>query len=226
MADATTKKEEPWVVYYYAGFSGRGHAIEALLAYAGQKYVLKGKDDMIKDSKGTCFAPAAIGRGGRVISQLAASLQFLGGELGYSPPVSKTSEGLKCALDIADVWSEMYAKRKSAQSWAEVDAWIGSRFKTWLNCLTKSIEAFGDDGPYFFGGKRPTYVDFSLYNMLRNFEVCYGVARLKKVAELAPKVAGVYETLHTSKELETFIKTERPILYASVLSTGKMPFNS
>ena len=217
---------EPWVVYYYAGFSGRGHAIEAMLAYAGEKYVLKGKADLIKDSKGTCFAPAAVGRGGKVISQLAASLQFIGAELGYSPPYSKTYEGLKTALDIADVWSEMYAKRKGAKSWAEVDEWIEGRLNNWLTCLTNSINAFGDDGPFIFGGKRPSYVDFQMYNVLRNFDGLFGAKRLKRVGELAPKVVRVYEALHTSKELATFIKTERPILYASVSADGKMPFNS
>merc|ERR1711971_17131 len=215
---------DPWVVYYYAAFSGRGHALEAMLTYAGEKYVLKGKDAMVKDSKGTCFAPAAIGRGDRVISQLAASLLFLGEELGFSPPASKAVEGLKCALDLADVWSEMYGKRKSAQSWDEIDAWIEDRMTKWLKCLTNSIELFGGEGPYFFG-KRITYVDFSCYNVLRNFEVAYGAARLKRVAQIAPKVGQIYDLIHSSKQLETFVKTERPILYASVMHDGKMPFN-
>merc|ERR550539_2074835 len=217
---------EPWVVYYYTGFSGRGHAIEALLAYAGEKYVLKGRDAMAADSKGTCFAPAAVGRGGKIISQLPVSLQFLGGELGLSPPVSLQYEALKCALDIADVWAEIYAKRKNAKSWAEVDAFVGSRLKNWLTCLAKSMQVFGDGkGPFFFG-KKPTYVDFSLYNMLRNFEGMYGLERLKRLSVIAPNVIGVYEAIHTSKQLETFVKTERPILYASVMHDGKMPFNS
>jgi len=214
---------DPWVVYYYAPFSGRGHAIEALLAYAGEKYVLKGKDAMIKDSKGTCFAPAAVGRGGRIISQLAASMQFLGAELGYSPPASKAAEGLKCALDVADIWSEMYNGRKKFQSWAEADAFVQGRLKKWFACLTSSIQVFGGEGPFFFG-KKPTYVDFSLYNMLRNFEACYGPDRMKVVAGYAPAVMRIYTTLHTSKQLATFIKEERPVLYSSVLHTGKMPF--
>jgi len=215
----------PWVVYYYAAFSGRGHAIEALLAYAGEKYVIKGKDEMLKDSNGTCFAPAAVGRGGRIISQLAASMQFLGAELGYSPPASKAAEGLKCALDIADVWSEMYNKRKALKSWAEADEFIQTRLKRWFACLSNSIKVFGGEGPFFFG-KKITYVDFSLYNLLRNFEVIYGPDRTKVVAGYAPAVFRIYKEIHTSKQLATFIKTERPILYPSVLHDGKMPFNA
>merc|ERR1712187_293862 len=190
------------------------------------KYVLKGRDEMAKDSKGTCFAPAAVGRGGKIISQLPVSLQFLGGELGMGPPVSLQYEALKCALDIADIWSEIYAKRKDAKSWAEVDEFVVTRLKKWLECLAHSMQVFGDGkGPFFFG-KKPTYVDFSLYNMLRNFEGMYGQKRLKQLSAFAPNVIGVYEALHTSKQLETFVKTERPILYASVMHDGKMPLNS
>merc|ERR1712203_615629 len=125
------------------------------------------------------------------------------------------AEGLKCALDVADIWSEMYNARKKFQSWAEADAFVQGRLKQWFACLTSSIEFFGGEGPFFFG-KKPTYVDFSLYNMLRNFEAMYGLGRLKRLSAIAPNVIGVYEALHTSKQLETFVKTERPILYASV----------
>merc|ERR1712032_189142 len=177
---------------------------------------------------GTAMAHAshpAVGRGDKIISQLVASLQFLGAELGYLPPASQASEGLKCALDLADVWAEMYGKRKDAKSWDEVDAWISSRLSNWLKCLTKSIEAFGAGGPYFFG-KRITYVDFSCYNVLRNFEALFGAARLLQVSKLAPKLGQIYQLIHKSKQLETFVKTERPLLYASVMHDGKMPFSS
>merc|ERR1712037_699662 len=115
-------------------------------------------------------------------------------------------------------WSEMYANRKAIKSLAEADAFIDGRLKKWLDCLTKSVEVFGAEGPFFFG--KISYVDFSLYNMLRNFEVMFGPDKLKKVGQIAPKILAIYTAIHTSKQLEEFVKTERPVIYASVLHTA------
>lgn len=216
------KSDGPFEVYYYEAFSGRGHALEAMLAHAGKKYVLKGKAEMIEDSKGTCFAPAAIRVGDRVFAQLPCAMRFLGDQLGgnYMVPEEFDHDALKISLDIADVWSEMYSKRRGFKSWDEADEFVASRLTQWFTCLEKSTSKYSGEGPYFFGSY-PTWVDFQFYNLARLLESCYGPDRIAVLEKVAPKTFGVFRSLHSDEKLASFLKTERPTIYPSARYTAK-----
>lgn len=73
--------------------------------------------------------------GKRVLSQTPVLCAFLGKELGSVPPPELEFEGLKLALDIADVWSEAYGHRKKIKTAAEADECVACTTHTTLSLM-------------------------------------------------------------------------------------------
>ena len=67
-------------------------------------------------------------------------------------------------MDIAEVWSEAYGKRRGAPSWAAVEDFISGRLLKWFGVMEATAQKHGK-GSWVIGSV-PTYVDFLLCNLI------------------------------------------------------------
>jgi len=206
-------------VYYHQGFNGRSQPLEMMLVATKADWVRKPWAEL---QDPTCFAAPAVAHDqtGKVVSQTTAAAQWLGTELMFSPPTGLRAEGLKMALDIADLWSEAYGIRKSAKSWEEIDAALGGRIKKFFMVLEACATKYGKG---YMVGDKPTYVDFCLLNVLITCEFMFGKERMVTVLADTPKVAAACAGVLALPGVEE-CKNGCCVLYPSIAAAGKMPF--
>ena len=210
-----------FTVYYHEGFSGRAQPLEMMLAATKQTWK-RAPFSSLEDP--TVFACPAVGhdQSGKVVSQTAAAAQWLGDVLFLAPPTSLKPEAMKVALDLADIWSEIYGKRRDAKTWGDIEAFLGGRLAKWFAVLEACVAKWGNG--FVFGGK-PTYVDFLLLNVVTTSEFLVGKARMAPLLGASPKVAAVVSATLALPGVKE-CKESLPELYGSVAEGGKMPFRS
>ena len=221
MAALTTQ----FVVYYHGGFSGRAQPADLMLEDAGVPWRRGSKQECF-DQTGCVFAMPAVGKGARIVGQTTAACAFLGSEIGYAPAAGFEFDALKIACDVADIWSEGYAKRKSRDPELAL-RWLTERFVRFVQVIEATRNAaaqragVADPWPYLLGAA-PCYADFLWLNAVLVLEFMYGPKRTAKVlaAAGAPGVVGATAAMRARPKIAAFVASAEPVLYASVAFAG------
>src|SRR5246500_2693295 len=178
-------------LYYWPGIQGRGEYVRLALEEAGADYadVTRGErgmaamTGMMEVGKGTPpFAPPFLKAGKLVIGQTANILLYLGGRHGLAP---KTEAGKlwvhQLQLTITDFVLEIHdthhplgpslyyedqkppAKRRTADFWKE-------RVPKYLGYFEQLLD---DNGGSYVTGRRITYVDLSLFQLVEGLRYAF-----------------------------------------------------
>jgi glutathione S-transferase len=218
-------------LYYWPMIQGRGEYVRLALEEAGASYrdVARGKAGMgamtkMLEAKKDLppFAPPFLKAGNLVIGQTANILFYLGVRHGLAP---KTEAGrLKIndlQLTIADFVMEVHdthhpigvslyyedqkkpAKLRTAEFWNE-------RAPKFLGYFERLLKA---DGGAYITGRKLTYVDLSLFQIVEGLRYAFP-KRMKKFEREIPGLVGLHDRV-----------AERPNINAYLDSDRRIPFN-
>ncbi len=220
-------------LFYWPTIQGRGEFVRLALEEAGASYVdvarqgARGMAQMQKlmDGSGVSyrpFAPPFLRAGRQVIGQTANILLFLGARHGLAPKAEAARLWLhQLQLTVADLVVEAHdthhplgptfyyedqkapAKRRSAAFWDE-------RVPKYLGYFEQVIADAG--GPYVTG-RRVTYVDLSLFQIVEGLRYAFP-KRMRKFERRVPHVVALHDRV-----------AERPAIRAYLASERRIPFN-
>ncbi|KLJ00131.1 glutathione S-transferase [Luteimonas sp. FCS-9] len=218
-------------LYYWNGIQGRGEFVRLALEDAGADYVdvVREQGDAAMDAFLTGraiglrpFAAPFLEAGGQVVAQVAAILHFLGPRLDLVPDdAPRQLQALQLQLTIADLVTEVhdshhpiasaayYEDQKDAAARRAADL-RRHRLPKFLGYFEAVLAQAG--GVHALG--RHSYVDLSLFQLLRGLDYAYPDA----MASLSPTLPGL-------RALEARI-AERPNIAAYLASTRRLPFNT
>ena len=189
-APAAAPDRASWEVFYHSGFLGRAEPAVYMLEASGSPYSIVPRDNC---NDPTVFACPAFrkAKAGKVISQTVAVSRWIGRECGFAPPTDMDPDvDLKLALDLADVWSDMYAARKRFKDVDSQSGYVDGRLAKWMAVLEAQCT-----GP-FFNGASPTYHDFLMVSNENMLEFCFGRLAFQRVMDRHPKLAALYSACH------------------------------
>ncbi len=222
---------EPYKLYYWPTIQGRGEAIRLLLEEAGAPYVdvARGKGGIaemmaILTSPGVApFAPPFIRHGKSLIGQSANVLQWLAprhGLIAQGEPTRLLAHQLQ--LTVADLYFEVHethhpigvslyyedqkpaAKRRSAE-------FVKERIPKFLGYFEKALDA--NDGRHFFG-KRTSYIDLSVFQVVAGLDYAFPKA-MKKLKAKTRALRALHDRV-----------ADRPRIAAYLASERRIPFNT
>jgi glutathione S-transferase len=215
-------------LYYWPSIQGRGEYVRLALEDAGADYVdvarERGTASMmaLMDGKATetpPFAPPFLKAGKMVIGQTANILLYLGARHGLAP---KTEAGRlwvhQLQLTIADLVLEVHdthhplgpslyyeeqrapAKKRSAEFWKE-------RVPKYLGYFEKLIARRG--GTYITG-RRITYVDLSLFQIIAGLRYAFP-KRMQKFEREIPGLVALHDRVAARPNIEAYLASPRRI---------------
>lgn len=218
-------------LYYWPGIQGRGEFVRLALAEADAPYVDVARergmeafrslwhDDGLKTVP---FAPPALKDGRKVIAQTANILAYLGEKHGLAP---KSEVGriwtLQLQLTIADfadnthdthhpLGSSLYYEEQKSEALKRAHEFRKVRLPKFLDWFQTVIERSG--GPYLTG-KRVTYADLSLFQMVAGLSYAFPKAA-KRELKKRPLVAALHDKV-----------AARPRIAAYLNGPHRIPFN-
>ncbi len=222
-------------LYYWPGLQGRGELVRLTLEQAGAAYEDVARKPeaegggagaimrLMKETAGVApFAPPILEHDGLVLAQTAAILDYLGPRVGLAPE----SEGdrhraLQLQLTLADVWSEAhdthhpttnaltYEEQREA-ALARSKAFREARIPKFFGYFERAAAA--RPGPYVFGNA-VSYVDLSLFQMVRGVEYAFPKAAARVLAG-TPALAGLAARVEVLPNVAAYLASPR-----------RLPFN-
>lgn len=219
-------------LYYWPTIQGRGEFVRLALEDAGGAYtdVCRRSDSgvptmmrMMDAKTGTpSFAPPFLKSGKLVIGQTANILFYLGPRHGLAPASETGRLWLhELQLTIADLVAEVHdthhpigvslyyedqkpeAKKRTREFWAE-------RVPKYCGYFERLLAASGGS---FVTGRKLTYVDLSLFQIVDGFRYAFPT-RMAKFESKIPKLAALHDRI-----------AERPNIAAYLASDRRIPFN-
>jgi glutathione S-transferase len=217
-------------LYYWPGIQGRGEYVRLALEDAGADY-----DDVARSGRGMSamsrmmeaggtppFAPPFLKAGRQVIGQTANILLYLGSRHGLAPKAEAGKLWVhQLQLTIMDLVVEVHdthhpigvslyyedqrapAKKRTEEFWNE-------RVPKYLGYFERLVS---DAGGTYTTGRRVTYVDLSLFQIVEGLR--YGFPkRMKKFEREIPKLVELRDRI-----------AERPNIKAYLASDRRIPFN-
>jgi glutathione S-transferase len=218
-------------LYYWPTIQGRGEYIRLALEEAGANYrdvarepggmaamtkLLEAKSDTPP------FAPPFLKAGKLVIGQTANILFYLGGRHGLAPKAEAGQLWLhQLQLTITDLVVEIHdthhplgpslyyedqraaAKKRTAEFWNE-------RVPKYLGYFERILK---DNGGAYVTGRRPTYVDLSLFQIVEGLRYAFP-QRMKAFERKIPGLVALRDRV-----------AERPNIKAYLASERRIPFN-
>ncbi len=220
-------------LHYWPSIQGRGELVRLALEEAGLAYVdvarkPGGMTAMMKYLSGgagrglTPFAPPFLKAGSLVIGQTANILMYLGERHGLAPRSDAGRLGAnQLQLSVADLYVEVHdthhpissglyyedQKREAKRRTAE---FVATRMPKFLGYFEGVLR---DNGGRFMIGRRVSYVDLSMFQIIAGLR--YAFPRATK------KVAGRYKGLHALHDRVA----SRPLVAAYLASSRRVPFN-
>ena len=193
----TAASASAWTVYYHPGFLGRGEPAVYMLEAAGQEYTFQPFDACDDPRVFACPAVRRGGDSGKVVSQTVAVSRWIGTENGFAAAGMDPDLDLKLVLDLADVWSDIYAARKRLQDLGAQAGYLDGRLDRWFAVLEAQCV-----GP-FFTGASPTYHDFLMVSNENMLEFCFGRPAFQRVMDRHPKLSVRYAACHALPGVKT-----------------------
>ncbi len=214
-------------LYYWPSIQGRGEYVRLALEDAGAAY-----DDVARSASGMAamsrmmqqgdappFAPPFLKAGNLVIGQTANILLYLGSRHGLAP---KAEAGKLWAhqlqLTITDFVAEVHdthhpiavslyyedqrapAKKRTEEFWSE-------RVPKYLGYFESLVS---DSGGTFTTGRRATYVDLSLFQIVEGLRYAFP-GRMKQFERKIPKLAELRDRIAARPNIEAYLASDRRI---------------
>ena len=214
-------------LYYWPFIQGRGEYVRLALEEVGASYV-----DVARGSGGTGammrmmgqgatppFAPPFLKAGKLVIGQTANILFYLGSRHGLAP---KTEAGKlwvhQLQLTITDFVLEIHdthhplspslyyedqkgpAKKRTEEFWSE-------RVPKYLGYFEELLK---DNGGSYVTGRRITYVDLSLFQLVEGFRYAFP-KRMKAFEKEIPGLVGLRDRVAARPKIKAYLESERRI---------------
>ncbi|MBR0780787.1 glutathione S-transferase [Bradyrhizobium iriomotense] len=216
-------------LYYWPEIQGRGEYVRLALEEAGAAYVdvargPRGTAAMMKmmEAPGTPpFAPPFLKAGKLVIGQTANILLYLGSRHGLAP---KTEAGRlwvhQLQLTITDLVLEVHdthhplgpslyyedarpaAKKRTAEFWKE-------RVPKYLSYFE---ELLAGNGGTYVTGRRLTYVDLSLFQIVAGLRYAFP-RRMKSFEADIPGLVGLHDRIAARPNIKAYLASERRIAF-------------
>ncbi len=235
MADA---KPERYELYYWPTIQGRGEFIRLALEEAGADYVDVGRlpddegggedtiESVLEDRRRgpRPFALPAIKLGDLVLSQTGAILHWLAPRLNLAPPDEDgRAWALELALTVADIVTEahdahhpigsgLYYEDQRDEARRRAEDVVKHRIPKFLAHFEAAL-AENPDGSDYLIGKRLTYPDLSLFQLVSGLQYAFPRA-MKKLGGDYPLCLALHKRV-----------AARPRIAAYLASPRRIPFN-
>jgi len=214
-------------LYYWPDIQGRGEYVRLALEDAGVDY-----DDVARGSGGVAamtgmmeqgdtppFAPPFLQAGKLVIGQTANILLYLGARHGLAPKAEAGRLWVhQLQLTIADLVLEIHdthhplgpslyyedqkapAKKRSEEFWKE-------RVPKYLGYFESLVS---DSGGTFTTGRRATYVDLSLFQIVEGLRYAFP-KRMQKFEREIPKLVELHDRVAARPNIKAYLASDRRI---------------
>jgi glutathione S-transferase len=216
-------------LYYWPTIQGRGEYVRLALEDAGAEYddVARGPGGMAVMTKMMAagdrppFAPPFLKAGRLVIGQTANILLYLGARHGLAPKAEKGRLWVhQLQLTIADLVLEVHdthhplgsslyyedqrspAKKRTEEFWKQrVPKYLG--YFEWL---------VSDSGGTYTTGRRATYVDLSLFQIVEGLRYAFP-KRMKKFEREIPKLVELHDRVAARPNIKAYLGSDRRIAF-------------
>lgn len=224
-------------LYYWPGIQGRGEFVRLALEDAGAEYrdiaLLPeeqggGVPAMMKfldgpDVARPPFAPPFLKAGRRLIGQTANILLFLGPRLGLVP---RDSGGRlwthQLQLTLADFVVEihdthhpigggLYYEEQKAEAGRRSLEFLAQRLPKYLGYFERVIERNPDGGKWLVG-KRMTYADLSMAQVVASLRYAFPLAS-KKALRACPRLRALDEAVFARPRIKRYVASERRLAF-------------
>jgi glutathione S-transferase len=214
-------------LYYWPSIQGRGEYVRLALEEAGADY-----DDVARGPGGVSamtrmmeagdtppFAPPFLKAGRLVIGQTANILLYLGARHGLAPKAEAGKLWVhQLQLTIADLVLEIHdthhplgpslyyedqrapAKKRTAEFWNE-------RVPKYLGYFERLLS---DSRGAFITGRRATYVDLSLFQIVEGLRYAFP-KRMAKFEREIPKLVDLHDRVAIRPRIEAYLESDRRI---------------
>lgn len=218
-------------LYYWTELQGRGEFVRLALEEAGAKYrdVARERGDglieaLAERTNTPSFAPPILKDGDVIVGQTAAILFYLGPKLGLVPRANAARLWVhQIQLTIADCVAEAHdthhpldlgdyyenqkpAARRRAKAFREDRI---PKFLDWFEAILGRNAA----GPEWLVGRRLTYADLSLFQLVEGLGYAFPKAMAAQMTD-HPLVAALCERVRTRPRLAAYLRSKR-----------RLPFN-
>jgi glutathione S-transferase len=217
-------------LFYWPGIQGRGEFVRLALEDAGASY-----DDVARKSSGMArmtammegrdkrppFAPPFLKAGSLVIAQTAEILFYLGARLKLAPRAKAERLWLhQLQLTVTDfvkeihdthhpLGGEFYYEDAKPEAKRFSENFLSARAPKYLGYFERVLRKSG--GPYALG-RRFTYVDLSLFQLVEGLRYAFPRAMQRIEAEV-PRVVAVRERVAARERIQKYLASPRRLAF-------------
>jgi glutathione S-transferase len=214
-------------LYYWPGIQGRGEYVRLALEDAGVDY-----DDVARGARGMSamtgimeahdtppFAPPFLKAGKLVIGQTANILLYLGARHGLAPKAEPGRLWVhQLQLTIADLVLEvhdthhplgpsLYYEDQRGPAKKRTQAFWNERVPKYLDYFERLVS---DAGGTFTTGRRATYVDLSLFQIVEGLRYAFP-KRMRRFERGIPKLVELHDRVAARPNIEAYLTSDRRI---------------
>ena len=215
-------------LYYWPGIQGRGEFIRLALEEAGADYIDVARGErgvaammrMMEGGNGSPpFAPPFLKAGQRLIGHTANILLYLGARHGLAPKAEAGQLWVhQLQLTVTDLVLEVHdthhplgpslyyedqkaaAKRRTEEFWEQ-------RVPKYLGYFERLLQ---DDGGAYLTGRRVTYADLSLFQIVAGLRYAFP-KRMKAFEREIPGVVDLHDRVAARPNLKAYLSSDRRI---------------
>jgi glutathione S-transferase len=216
-------------LYYWPGIQGRGEYVRLALEDAGADYddVARGAGGMaamtkMMDAGGTPpFAPPFLKAGRLVIGQTANILLYLGARHGLAPKAEAGRLWVhQLQLTITDFVAEihdthhplgpsLYYEDQRGPAKKRTDEFWNERVPKYLGYFERLLD---DSGGSYVTGRRVTYVDLSLFQIVEGLRYAFP-KRMKQFESEIPRLVELHGRVATRPNIKAYLESDRRIAF-------------
>lgn len=220
-------------LYYWPGIQGRGEFVRLAFEEAGTDYrdvaLEPGAEEAMAslltgiDVARPPFAPPFLRVGKRLIGQTANILLYLGGRLGLAP---RDATGRLWAhqlqLTLADFVGEshdthhpigpsLYYEDQKPEAKRRTTEFLDARLPKFLDYFERVLER-NPDGPPWSVGRKLTYVDLSLAQVIAGLEYAFPNAA-REAMRAHPRLRDVHDRVFRRPRISRYVKSGRRLAF-------------
>ena len=217
-------------LYYWPGIQGRGEFVRLALEEGGADYVdvarRSGTARMLSLIEGRRvrrppFAPPFLRAGKVMLGQSASILLYLGPRLGLAPRDEAGKLWLhQLQLTVADLVKETHDTHHplSSQLYYEDQRAAAKRYTDlfWKHRVPKYLGYFerlvGRSGGPYVGGRRLTYVDLSLFQVMAGLRYAFP-KRMKRFEKTIPRLVALHGRVAQRPRVAAYLRSSRRIAF-------------